>query len=170
MSQEPAAKRIKLSDDGASSATATPATKGLPDYPKSWTIDHVYQWAVEIVKVDPEDAQKLKTQRLPAMYCTEWQRKDWKATTSLDGGPAFKLSEAVIKLFPSKDESPSSSFTFAFGNLCSFSCIVRCSNYWLGRHAVHQWSYFESEWPHQEFPGGSDDWYRMLYGYGFTSA
>jgi len=102
MSQEPAKQKINLSDDdGASSAAAPPAITGLPADPKSWTTDHVYRWAVEIIKVDPEDAQKLKPQKITGAslhLMTEERLRSY----GIPGGPAALLSEAVLQLFPSK--------------------------------------------------------------------
>jgi len=51
MSHESASKRVKINDEKPASVAAQPSvttitTTELPVDPKSWTIDHVYQWAL----------------------------------------------------------------------------------------------------------------------------
>jgi len=120
MSHESASKRRKINDQEPASVAAQPSvtttTTELPVDPKTWTIDQVYQWAVDIVKVEPEDAQKLKTQKITGDVLHGMTREELKSY-GIPGGPAFKLSEAVRKLFPSMDASHGSSRPFTFSKL-----------------------------------------------------
>jgi len=100
MSQEPAPKSVKLSDKEPAQFTTQPAQP--PVDPQSWTIDQVYQWAVDIVKLDPEDAQKLKIQKITGKSLHGMTREALERY-GIPGGPAFILSEAIRKLLPSKD-------------------------------------------------------------------
>jgi len=102
MNQESALKRRKINDKEPASVAAQPSvtTTELPGDPKSWTIDHVYQWAVDIVKIKPEHAQKLKDEEITGDTLHGMTREELKSY-GIPGGPALKLSEAVSKLFPS---------------------------------------------------------------------
>jgi len=67
MSHESASKRVKINDKEPASVAAQSSvttTTELPVDPKTWTIDHVYQWVVDIVKVKPEYAQKLRDEEI----------------------------------------------------------------------------------------------------------
>jgi len=104
MNQESASKRVKINDDKEpASVAAQPSvttTTELPVDPKTWTIDQVYQWAVGIVKVKPEHAQKLKDEEITGAYLQLMTEERLKSC-GIPVGPAAGLSEAVRKLLPS---------------------------------------------------------------------
>jgi len=118
MSHESSSKRRKINDKEPASVAAQPSvttTTELPVDPKSWTIDHVYQWAVDIVKFDPEDAQKLKTQKIRGSSLPGMTREELKSY-GIPGGPAFDLSEEIRKLFPSTAATHGSSRSFTYAS------------------------------------------------------
>jgi len=120
MSQESASKRIKISDEEPASVAAQPSVTTivteLPADPKPWAIDQVYQWAVNIVKVDPEDAQKLKSQKITGHSLSEMTYEKF-VSYGIPGGPASSLAKEMCTLFPSLAATHSSSRSFPFSKL-----------------------------------------------------
>jgi len=118
MNQESAAKRIKINDEEPASVAAQPSvtTTELPGDPKTWTIDQIYQWAVDIVKIDPEDAQKLKSQKITGHSLSEMTYEKF-VSYGIPGGPASSLVKEIRTLFPSMTASHGSSRSFTFFEL-----------------------------------------------------
>jgi len=69
--------------------------------PRTWGMEQVEQWALEVVGLDEEDAKKLKVQKINGKSLATMTKEDFKSC-GIPIGPSAELFEGVKALFPER--------------------------------------------------------------------
>ena len=76
----------------------------LGQNPLEWSVDDVVYWATNVVKIDEEDAEKLRSQKIKGTSLQEMTKEDFERC-GIPIGPAAELIKEIRHLFPSSQPS-----------------------------------------------------------------
>src|SRR5262245_44170134 len=104
--EETVLKRIRRDDSALAPDPAHPnavpppaAVIAPPHDPRGWNVDQVVHWAMQVVKLDADDAQKLRTQKITGESLPEMTQEALERC-GIPVGPSALLMKAIRSIFP----------------------------------------------------------------------
>jgi hypothetical protein len=91
-----------------------------PENPYEWTIDQVYEWAKDVIKLDDEDAKILRVNKVSgSVLLTLTKEELFKEPYKMSGGSATKLLMAVEKIKSFSGNQSRVSYTYTYTHTLS---------------------------------------------------